>query len=222
MKLGPSSGLNPHSRGSSSSRTVLCQHMDRPGSGAAPLAAIAGAAIQGPSKVRRRYIPGTSEVWPASTRPAERDGRPGQREAGARAATFRAGTGHGRKPPVGLRRADTAASRAGWAMARGQALWPVRPRVRAASGPGNRRRAHARTTVLPSYIRMPGALDPRSADADGVGASRAEPCGCRKCCHPMRPAHIRGSGHRAGPGVNAHIGHFDRRMRASGGRLLLQ
>jgi hypothetical protein len=26
-------------------------------------------------------------------------------------------------------------------------------------------------------------------------------CGCRKCCHPMRPAHIRGSGRRTGPGA---------------------
>jgi SRSO17 transposase len=30
---------------------------------------------------------------------------------------------------------------------------------------------------------------------------KCQACGCRKCCHPMRPAHIRGSGRRAGPGA---------------------
>jgi hypothetical protein len=30
-------------------------------------------------------------------------------------------------------------------------------------------------------------------------AAPAQACGCRISCHPMRPGHIRGSGHQAGP-----------------------
>jgi hypothetical protein len=41
----------------------------------------------------------------------------------------------------------------------------------------------------------------RTVDAD------PEACECRKCCHPMRPGHIRGLGRRAGPAaVPGHSG----------------
>src|SRR5215831_11510213 len=46
--------------------------------------------------------------------------------------------------------------------------------------------------------------------------------GCRNLCHIMRPANIHGSARRAGPAQNTHNGHVGGRLRATGGRVLLQ
>jgi hypothetical protein len=53
-------------------------------------------------------------------------------------------------------------------------------------------------------------------------AQIAAPGPAEGCCHPMQPAHIRGSGRRAGSGAEHAYRYFYRWMRALGGRLLPQ
>jgi hypothetical protein len=68
----------------------------------------------------------------------------------------------------------------------------------------------AKTATMPPDLQQPKptAHPPTARQAvdtcrvtAGTSQAQPSPCGCRKCCHPMRPAHIRGSGRRAGPGA---------------------